>query len=177
MTKLIILDRDGIINQDSLHYIKSPNEFIVFPTSAHAIARLNKAGYRVAVATNQSGVSRGLYDEATLALIHDKMLTSVRDAGGRIDAIEYCLHMPDAGCPCRKPQPGLLYKIAERFNCSLDNVSFVGDRISDIQAAEAAGAIPIMVLSTMTDRDALTIYPYVPVYDSLADYVDELLAV
>ena len=177
MTKLIILDRDGIINQDSLHYIKSPDEYILIPTSVHAIARLNAAGYRVAVATNQSGVSRGFYNEATLALIHEKMLTGVRDAGGCIDAVEYCTHMPDSGCPCRKPNPGMLISLAKRFNCSLDHVPFVGDRVSDIQAAEAAGAIPIMVLSSMTNKEALTAYPYVPVYDSLADYVDELLAV
>ncbi len=175
MTKLIILDRDGIINQDSLHYIKSPDEFIVFPSSMHAIARLTTAGYRVAVATNQSGIARGYYDDVILAAIHEKMLAGVHEAGGHIDAVMYCPHMPDAGCPCRKPRPGLLYMIAERFNCSLINVPFVGDRVSDIQAAEAAGAKPIMVLSSMTCHVDLKDYPNVPVYGSLADYVDELL--
>ena len=176
MTKLIILDRDGIINQDSLQYIKSPDEFILFPDSAHAIARLNRAGYRVAVATNQSGVARGLYSEMQLKAIHDKMLAGIQLAGGRIDAIEYCPHMPDSGCACRKPKPGLLHNIAKRFDCSLENVPFVGDRVSDIQAAEAAGAMPIMVPSSMTNRDALIAYPHVPVYSSLANYVDYLLA-
>lgn len=176
MTKLIILDRDGVINQDSLHYIKSPDEFILMPTSVNAIVRLNAAGYRVAVATNQSGIARGLYDEAILADIHAKMLASVQAAGGHIDLVVHCPHMPDAGCSCRKPRPGLLEQIAKRLNVSLINVPFVGDRVSDIIAAEAVGAKPIMILSSMTDRVALAAYPHVPVYDSLADYVDDLLA-
>ena len=175
-SKLIILDRDGIINQDSLHYIKSPDEFILLPDSVQAIARLNAAGYRVAVATNQSGIARGLYDVAQLTAIHDKMLAGVHAAGGHIDAIEYCPHMPDSGCPCRKPKPGLLLNIAKRLDCSLMNVPFVGDRVSDIQAAEAVGAKPIMVLSSMTNNLALADFPYVPVFNSLADYVDDLLA-
>lgn len=175
MTKLIILDRDGIINQDSLEYIKSPEEFIFFPKSANAIARLNAAGFHVAVATNQSGVARGLYSEAQLTAIHDKMLAGVRAAGGCIDIVEYCPHMPDSGCACRKPKPGMLYAIAKHVGCSLLNVPFVGDRVTDIKAAEAAGAIPIMVLSSMTNREALAAYPNVPVFASLADYVDSLL--
>lgn len=173
--RLIILDRDGIINQDSLDYIKSPAEFILLPDSAHAIARLTAAGYRVAVATNQSGIARGLYDQAQLTAIHEKMLTGVNAAGGRIDAIEYCPHMPDSGCPCRKPQPGLLLNIAKRLGCSLMDVPFVGDRVSDIQAAKAVGAKPILVLSSMTDKTVSALYPHVPVYHSLADYVSSLL--
>jgi len=173
--KLIILDRDGIINQDSLHYIKSPAEFILLPDSTHAIARLNAAGYRVAVATNQSGVARGLYDLTQLNAIHDKMLAGVQAAGGRIDVIEYCPHLPDSGCPCRKPKAGLLLNIAKRLDCSLIGVPFVGDRVSDIQAAEAVGAKPIMVLSSMTDKTVLAKYPHVPVYSSLANYVSSIL--
>ncbi len=176
MTKLIILDRDGIINQDSQGYIKSPDEFILFPDSAQAIARLNAADYRVAVATNQSGVSRGLYDEAQLAAIHDKMRVSVRAVGGCIDWVVYCSHMPDSGCLCRKPKPGLLFNIAKHFHCSLKHVPFVGDRVTDIMAAEAAGATPIMVLSSMTNSATLIDYPHVPVYESLAAYVDALLS-
>lgn len=175
-TKLVILDRDGIINQDSLHYIKSPDEFILLPTSVQAIARLTAAGYQIAVATNQSGIARGLYDKAQLDAIHAKMLAGVERAGGRIDVIEYCPHMPDAGCACRKPEPGLLLNIAQRLNCSLLQVPFVGDRISDIQAAEAVGAKPIMVLSSMTDHRAIKEYSHVPVFHSLADYVQELLS-
>ena len=172
---LIILDRDGIINEDSLNYIKSPDEFILLPSSAQAIARLNAAGYRVAVATNQSGIARGLYTAAQLDAIHAKMLAGIQAVGGRIDAIEYCPHMPDSGCPCRKPKPALLHNIAKRLDCSLINTPFVGDRVSDIQAAEAVGAQPILVLSSMTDQEALAPYGYVPVFSSLAEYVDALL--
>jgi D-glycero-D-manno-heptose 1,7-bisphosphate phosphatase len=173
--KLIILDRDGIINQDSMHYIKSPDEFILIPGSCEAIARLTAAGYRLAVATNQSGVSRGYYDEPQLAAIHEKMMGSVAAAGGHIDFIIHCPHMPDAGCSCRKPQPGMLTAIGAHFGCSLVDVPFIGDRLSDIQAAEAVGAKPYMVLSSMTDRVGLEAYPHVPVFTSLAHCVNAIL--
>jgi D-glycero-D-manno-heptose 1,7-bisphosphate phosphatase len=176
MKKCIILDRDGIINQDSLHYIKSVNEFIPIPESLDAIARLTRAGYQIGVATNQSGVSRGYYSEAELQAIHAKMMAAVRAAGGEIMAIEYCIHMPDSGCDCRKPQPGMLLKLAQHFQCTPDNLLFIGDRVSDIQAAQTVGATPIMVLSPMTDRELLLAYPQVPVYSSLAAFVDEFLA-
>ncbi|KTD48648.1 D,D-heptose 1,7-bisphosphate phosphatase [Legionella rubrilucens] len=176
MKKCIILDRDGIINQDSLHYIKSVNEFIPIPESLKAIARLTRAGYQIGVATNQSGVSRGYYSEEELLAIHAKMLAAVREAGGDIMAIEYCIHLPDSGCDCRKPQPGMLLKLADHFQCTPENLLFVGDRVSDIQAAQAVGATPIMVLSPMTDRALLMQYPEVPVYLSLAAFVDEFLA-
>lgn len=175
MNKVILLDRDGVINQDSLHYIKSVDEFIPIPGSIDAIARLTKAGYRIGVATNQSGVSRGYYSEDELAAIHTKMLDLVHAAGGEIAAIEYCKHMPDAGCFCRKPQPGMLLALAKRLSCSMTNVPFVGDRVSDIQAAENAGAKPIMVLSPMTDQVSLQDYLYVPVFNSLSQYVEQLL--
>lgn len=174
--KLIILDRDGVINQDSIHYIKSPDECLLLPGSCEAIARLTAAGYRVAVATNQSGIARGYYNVAQLTAIHEKILTSVQEAGGCIDFITYCPHMPDSGCACRKPHPGMLLTIAKHFNCSLTDVPFVGDRVSDIAAAEAAGALPIMVLSPMTDRVCLASYPHVPIFTSLEQYVNELLA-
>ena len=173
--KVIILDRDGVINQDSLHYIKSQEEFIPVPGSIEAIAELTAAGYRIGIATNQSGVSRGYYSEQELWQIHAKMLTLVRAAGGEISAIEYCIHLPDAGCNCRKPQPGMLLALAKRLNCSLKQVPFIGDRVSDIQAAEAAGARPLVVLSPMTDRKNLQDYAYVPVFSSLAHCVDHLL--
>jgi len=176
MNKVIILDRDGVINQDSLHYIKSVDEFILLPGSVEAIARLTAAEYRIAVATNQSGVTRGYYDEQELAAIHQTLLTSVSAAGGFIEIIEYCTHMPEAGCFCRKPNPGMLLAIAQRFNCSLTNVPFVGDRVSDIQAGIAAGATPLVVLSPMTDRVGLAAYPNVPIFSSLAACVESLLA-
>jgi D-glycero-D-manno-heptose 1,7-bisphosphate phosphatase len=174
--KLIILDRDGVINQDSLHYIKSPDEYILLPRSCEAIARLSNAGYCIAIATNQSGIARGYYDEVQLTAIHNKMMSSVEAAGGRIDRIVHCPHMPDAGCACRKPEPGMLLSIAKHFNCPLTNVPFIGDRVSDIQAAQAAGALPMMVLSPMTDRVGLAAYSDVPIFTSLSDCVDALLA-
>lgn len=176
MNKLIILDRDGVINHDSFEYIKNTNEFILIPQSVEAISKLTAAGYKIAIATNQSGVTRGLYTEKDLAAIHEKLLTSVEDAGGQIDAIEYCIHLPEEHCPCRKPQPGMLLSLAEQFNCSLSEVSFIGDRVSDIEAAYAAGANPVIIISNMTDLVALRNYPQVPIYNSLADYVNHLLS-
>lgn len=174
--KLVILDRDGVINQDSIHYIKSPEECVLLPGSCAAIARLTAAGYKVAVATNQSGIARGYYDEIQLAAIHEKLLQSVQKAGGCIDFIIHCPHMPGTGCGCRKPAAGMLLTIAKHFGCSLLNVPFIGDRVSDIQAAEAAGAKPMMVLSPMTDRVGLEAYSSVPIFTSLAHCVEELLA-
>ncbi|MFI4919510.1 MAG: D-glycero-beta-D-manno-heptose 1,7-bisphosphate 7-phosphatase [Legionellales bacterium] len=173
--KLILLDRDGVINRDSTNYIKSVDEFILIPESLLAIARLTASGYTIGVATNQSGVSRGYYTEEELVAIHNKMLQMVRSVGGQIEAIEYCTHLPTDNCSCRKPQPGMLNALAQRFDCSLHNVPFVGDRLSDVQAALAVGAKPIMVLSSMTDLIELQAYPHVPVYNSLAEYVDKLL--
>lgn len=176
MTRLILLDRDGVINHDSLYYIKNVDEFIFIPGSIEAIVRLKAAGYTIGLATNQSGVSRGLYTENELALIHNKLNQAVLAAGGSIDAIEYCIHLPQELCACRKPQPGMLFALAKRFNCSLEAVPFIGDRVSDIQAAFAAGANPVMILSAMTDREGLKEYPQVPVFSSLAEYVNHLLA-
>jgi D-glycero-D-manno-heptose 1,7-bisphosphate phosphatase len=175
MTRIILLDRDGVINQDSLNYIKSVDECIFIPGSLESIARLTQAGFKIGVATNQSGVSRGLYTEPELAVIHNQLMDKLHDAGGRIDALEYCIHLPEEGCTCRKPQPGMLFALAKRFNSTLKHVPFVGDRISDIQAATAAGADPVVVLSPMTDLEELFTYPDVPVYQSLKEYVDQLL--
>lgn len=172
---VIILDRDGIINEDSPYYIKSEDEFIFLPGSVDAIARLTAAGYRMGVATNQSGVSRGYYDEAKLAVIHEKMMYHVLAAGGRIDEIAYCSHLPDDECMCRKPKPGMLFDLAARFVCTTRDLVFIGDKITDIQAAEAAGARPILVVSPMTDQDSLQAYPHVPVFSSLAACAEHLI--
>ena len=145
--KLIILDRDGVINYDSTSYIKSPDEWKPIPGSLEAIARLNQAGYHVVVATNQSGVGRGLFDMATLNAIHDKMHRALGQAGGRVDAIFFCPHAQDAGCDCRKPKPGLFEEIAHRFNVSLKDVPSIGDALRDLEAAAAVGAQPILVLT------------------------------
>jgi len=176
MTPLILLDRDGVINYDSLDYIKKPDEFIFIPGSVEAIARLTQAGYKIGIATNQSGVGRGFYTEAELAAIHQKMLTGINAAGGQINAIEYCMHLPEQHCTCRKPQPGMLQALVHYFNAAMDQVSFLGDRVSDIQAATAAGAKPIMILSSMTDLIGLQAYPDVPVFHSLLEYVNQLLS-
>ena len=145
--KLVILDRDGTINHDSDQYIKSPAEWKPIKGSLEAIARLTQAGWRVVVATNQSGIGRGLFDMATLNAIHDTMHRAVHLAGGRIDAIFFCPHAGDSNCECRKPKPGMLLEIAKRMNVELEGVPMVGDSLRDLQAAVAAGARPVLVLT------------------------------
>lgn len=145
--KLVILDRDGVINHDSASYIKSPDEWKPIPGSLEAIALLNQAGYRVLIATNQSGVGRGLFEMSTLNAIHDKMHRALGVAGGRIDGIFYCPHTQEAGCSCRKPKPGLLEEIARRFGVSLEGVPVIGDALRDLQAAATVGAQPVLVLT------------------------------
>ena len=145
--KLIILDRDGTINFDSDQYIKSPDEWRPIPGSLEAIARLTQAGYRLVVATNQSGIARGLFDVATLNAIHDAMHRAVAQAGGRIEAVFFCPHAADSDCACRKPKPGMLLEIGRRFNVALEDVDMVGDALRDVQAADAAGARPVLVLT------------------------------
>jgi len=145
--KLVILDRDGTINQDSEQYIKSPAEWKPIPGSLEAIARLTQDGWRVAIATNQSGIARGLFDMSTLNAIHAEMHRAVGQAGGRIDAIFFCPHAADSNCECRKPKPGLLREIAARFGVELDEVPMIGDSLRDVSAAAAAGAQPWLVLT------------------------------
>jgi D-glycero-D-manno-heptose 1,7-bisphosphate phosphatase len=143
--KLVILDRDGVINHDSDSFIKSPAEWRPIPGSLEAIAQLNHAGYHVVLATNQSGVGRGLFEVSTLNAIHDRMHRALAQIGGRIDAIFFCPHAHDAGCDCRKPRPGLLHEISSRFNVDLKGVPFVGDALRDLEAAAAVGAAPMLV--------------------------------
>jgi len=143
--KLIILDRDGVINFDSDQFIKSPAEWKPIPGSLEAIARLNQAGYRVVLATNQSGIGRGLFDMATLNAIHDKMHKALAQVGGRIDALFFCPHAADSKCDCRKPKPGMFEEISRRFNMDLKGVPAIGDSLRDLQAATAMGAIPVLV--------------------------------
>jgi D-glycero-D-manno-heptose 1,7-bisphosphate phosphatase len=145
--RLIVLDRDGVVNHDSDQFIKSPDEWRPIPGSLAAIARLNHAGYRVVIATNQSGVGRGLLDFATLSAIHDKMHRALAQAGGRIDAIFFCPHTADSRCECRKPKAGMLQEIGVRFNIGMAGVPCVGDGLRDLQAAETVGAQPILVLT------------------------------
>jgi len=145
--KLAILDRDGVINYDSDQYIKSPSEWRPIPGSIEAIARLNQHGFRIAVATNQSGIGRGLFDMATLNAINDKMMEMVFRQGGRIDALFFCPHTAVEECGCRKPRTGMLVEIAARFHTDLKGVPAVGDSLKDLQAAESVGAQPILVLT------------------------------
>lgn len=145
--KLLMLDRDGVINHDSDQYIKSPAEWKPIKGSIEAIARLTQSGWRIVIATNQSGISRGLFDTSMLNSIHDAMHKAVTQAGGRIEAIFFCPHAADANCDCRKPKPGMLLEIQRRLNIPLMGVPFVGDSLKDLQAAVAAGARPILVLT------------------------------
>ena len=145
--QLIILDRDGVINFDSDQFIKSPEEWKPIPGSLEAIARLNQAGYRVVVSTNQSGIGRGLFDMPMLNAIHDKMHKACALVGARIDAVFYCPHTAESNCHCRKPKAGMLEEIAERYNVSLAGVPAVGDSLRDLQSAVTMGAQPYLVLT------------------------------
>jgi D-glycero-D-manno-heptose 1,7-bisphosphate phosphatase len=145
--KLVILDRDGVINRDSDQYIKSPDEWRPLPGALEAIARMNHAGFRVVIATNQSGVGRGMFEMATLNAIHEKMHRALALASGHVDAIFFCPHTADAQCECRKPKTGMLKEIAVRFGIDLAGVPCIGDSLRDLIAAEAAGAQPILVLT------------------------------
>ena len=174
--KLVILDRDGTINHDSDHFIKSPAEWRPIEGSLEAIARLTQAGYRVVVATNQSGIARGLFDTATLIAIHDTMQRAAGLAGGRIDAFFFCPHAADAGCACRKPKPGMLLEIARRFNVSLSDVYMVGDAPRDVEAAAAAGARPVLVLTGKGQEtfDQRKLPPGTEVFPDLAAFARKL---
>jgi D-glycero-D-manno-heptose 1,7-bisphosphate phosphatase len=145
--KLVILDRDGTINHDSDQYIKSPEEWRPIKGSLEAIARLTQADYRIVIATNQSGIARGLFDTRTLFAIHDTLIRALAPVGGRIDAFFFCPHKAEDRCACRKPQPGMLLEVARRFNVSLDDTYMVGDAQRDLEAAAAAGAKPVLVLT------------------------------
>jgi D-glycero-D-manno-heptose 1,7-bisphosphate phosphatase len=146
-TRLVILDRDGVINLDSDSYIKSVDEWIPVPGSIAAIARLSIAGCQIAVATNQSGLARGYFDSVTLANMHSLMCDLVEEQGGTINAVVYCPHGPDEGCRCRKPAPGLLERISEELQISVEGAWYVGDSQKDIELAVAMKCVPILVRS------------------------------
>ena len=177
MARMVILDRDGVINQDSEDYIKSPDEWVALPGSIEAINRLKKAGYLVTIASNQSGISRGLFSEEDLKKIHDKMEAQLAARGTKIDGIFYCPHGPRDNCLCRKPKPGLLVQIAKEFGIKLTETIFVGDNISDIKAAEMVNAKPALV-RTGKGEYVMQNFPEtinIPVYDDLAHFVRETL--
>jgi D-glycero-D-manno-heptose 1,7-bisphosphate phosphatase len=165
------MDRDGVINEDSEDFIKSPEEWRPIDGSLEAIALLNTHGYQVVVISNQSGIARGLYDENALTAIHDKMFHLVAEKGGKIVGIYYCPHGSDSLCACRKPKPGLLLQFAEEHKVDLKNVYFIGDSLRDIQAAQAVGAMPILVKTgkgelTLTNNPNLNIPVFANLYDA-----------
>ena len=180
-TKLIILDRDGTINRDSDDYIKSPDEWLPLPGAIEAIARLCQGGWHIAIASNQSGLGRGLFDLATLNLMHDKMNKLLAAAGGRVDAIFFCPHLPQDHCQCRKPLPGLFENIGERFGVALDQVHAVGDTLRDAQAAALAGCQTHLVCTGKSEGySGITppenFPPQTMVHDNLSAFADWVLA-
>ena len=178
--KLVILDRDGTINRASDEFVKSPDEWHPLPGALEAISRLNHAGFHVVLSTNQSGIGRGLFDMATLNAVHARMLKTLAAVGGRIDAIFYCPHAPDEGCACRKPEPGLLHQIQERYGMALTGVPYVGDSLRDMQAAESAGCAPHLVRTGRHPEASATSLPagcppQTQVHADLAAFVEQLL--
>lgn len=175
--KLIILDRDGVINYDSEHYIKSPAEWIPIPGSLAAMGEMTRKGYRIVIATNQSGVGRGYYDEATLAAIHNKMHVLLKEFNGRVEKVFYCPHLPTQGCHCRKPAPGLLEQIAEYYQCDIKGVPFVGDSMRDINAALSVGCLPVLLRTgngAATEPLLAQFGKDIPVFDDLAAFAASL---
>ncbi|MGA8136060.1 MULTISPECIES: D-glycero-beta-D-manno-heptose 1,7-bisphosphate 7-phosphatase [unclassified Pseudomonas] len=174
--KLLILDRDGVINQDSDAYIKSVEEWIPLPGAIEAIAQLSRAGWTVAVATNQSGIARGYYDIATLEAMHERLRSLVAQQGGELGLVVYCPHGPDEGCACRKPKPGMLRTIAEHYGVSLASLWFVGDTLGDLEAARAVDCQPVLV---KTGKGEKTLGKTLPVgtlvFDDLAAVAAELI--
>jgi D-glycero-D-manno-heptose 1,7-bisphosphate phosphatase len=164
----IILDRDGVINEDSDAYIKSPDEWIPIPGSLEAIASLKRRGFQIAVLTNQSGIARGLFDLSTLEKIHAKMVAAIEAAGGGIDALFYCPHGPEDNCDCRKPRSGLFQAFQAQYQVDLANVPAIGDSLRDLQAAEAVGASPMLV-ETGKGRKTIKRHPEldVPTFENL----------
>jgi D-glycero-D-manno-heptose 1,7-bisphosphate phosphatase len=175
---LVILDRDGVINRDSPEFVKNTDEWRPISGSIEAIAKLSKGGYTVTVASNQSGLARGLFDRNALRAMHRKLRRLVIAEGGHIDRIVVCPHGPNDGCRCRKPAPGLLLRLARHYGTSLDGVPAVGDSLRDLEAAAAAGAVPILVRTGNGKRVATSLpasLRSVPVFDNLAAVADELL--
>ncbi len=175
---LIILDRDGVINEDSDGYIKSPEEWIAIPGSLSAIAKLTQNNYQVVIVTNQSGIGRKLFTIDALNAIHMKMHAHLSQFGGVIDAIFFCPHTPKDDCACRKPKPGLYIEVSDRLRTSLNKVYCVGDKMTDVKAAQSAGGKPILVRTGKGQQeiDEGLVPEGVLVYDDLASFVDSLIA-
>lgn len=176
MLKLLILDRDGVINYDSDAYIKSVEEWIPLPGSIEAIAQLSKAGWTVAIATNQSGIARGYYDIATLDAMHARLRTLVAEQGGEVGLVVYCPHGPNEGCDCRKPKPGMLKIIAEHYKVPLAGIWFVGDSLGDLEAAKAVDSQPVLVKTGKGEKTQAKNLPVgTLIFDDLAAVAAELI--
>ena len=176
---LVILDRDGVINRDSAAFVKNVDEFQPLPGSVEAIAALHGAGYTVTVASNQSGLARGLFDRKALRAMHRRLRGLVSAAGGRIDRIVVCPHGPEDGCRCRKPAPGLYERLARHYGISLEGTPAIGDSLRDLEAARAAGATPILVRTgngRKTEASLPDALRGIAVYDDLASATRALLA-
>lgn len=177
-TRLLVLDRDGVINKDSSAFVKSAQEWLPLPGSIEAIAALSKAGFTVTVASNQSGLARGLFDRRALRAMHRKLRRLVAAAGGRVDRIVVCPHGPDDGCICRKPAPGLLQRLGGHYGVPMTDVPVIGDSLRDLQAALAVGAQPILVLSGNGRKTHASLRGElvgIPVYADLAAAAQALL--
>ncbi len=174
---LIILDRDGVINEDSDDYIKSPAEWQPIVGSLEAIAKLSQNGYKIVVVTNQSGLGRNLFTIEALNAIHMKMNIHLAQFGGVIDALFFCPHIPEDNCNCRKPKPGLYNDISERLRVSLNKVFCIGDKMTDIQAIQSAGGKPVLVRTGkgQSEIDQGLVPEGIPIYRDLAQFVDEIL--
>ena len=176
--RLVILDRDGVINRDSAEFVKSVDEWQALPGSIAAIAALSKAGFYVAISSNQSGLARGLFTRGALDEMHAKLHSLVEADDGQIDKIVICPHGPDDDCACRKPRPGMLVQIGDHFDCSLHGVPVIGDSLRDLQAAAAVGARPILVRTGnggKTERQLPDEYRGIEIFDDLSVAVDALL--
>lgn len=180
--RLIILDRDGVINEDSDDYVKSLEEWIPIPDSIEAIAALSKAGYMIAIATNQSGIGRGLFDLDELEKMHDKLTSLVEDNGGRIDGIFYCPHTPEDNCDCRKPKSGLIDAIESELNVSAKGCYIVGDTQRDLEAGFNKGCLPILVKTGKGEKAFATLpeknpnlFSQTKVFANLKSFADNLV--
>ena len=173
--KLIILDRDGVINEDSDDYIKSPNEWIPIAGSLEALGKLSQNGFKVIIITNQSGIGRKIFSIEMLNAIHKKMSINLAQYGGVIDGIFFCPCAPEENCNCRKPKSGLYNEVSDRLQISLENVFCVGDKITDIQAAQNAGAKPILVKTGKENDDSGNIPKNIPIYDDLLSFVNKVI--
>jgi len=175
--RLVLLDRDGVINEDSGEFIKSVEEWRPIRGSLEAIALLHRAGLRVVVVTNQSGIGRGLYSEDTLLAIHRHMRSTIERAGGALAGIYYCPHLPEAECDCRKPRVGLLRQVERELRCSLEGVPFVGDRLSDVEAADVVGARPMLVRTgTGAATESALTGRIIEVFEDLSGAADAILS-